>query len=95
MAGAACLLSFESHLFHGTEGALCICICSSVLAAIAVPVQRGDWLTWKAAPQPPRLTFLDMAKTGVLSGSPGLLELWVLLFQRGASLGYVQGDRVA
>lgn len=47
------------------------------------------------SPQPPSLTFLDMAKTGVVSGSPGLLELWVLLFQTGASLGYVQGDRVA
>lgn len=46
------------------------------------------------SPQPPRRTFLDMAKTGVVSGSPGLLELWVLLFQT-ASLGYVQGDRVA
>lgn len=99
MAGTAGLLCFESHLFHGAEGALCMDISNSDLAAIAAPVQRGEWLTWKAAPQPcrpaapqpPRLTFLDMAKTGMISGSLGLLELWVLLFQTGAGLGLCAG----
>lgn len=61
------------------------CHCFSGSEARVIPLEVSP------LPSAPRLTFLEMARTGMTSGFLGLLEFWVLLFHTGAHLHLCAG----